>query len=792
MIEKMTVVIKNKVPVRAVPVLSSLPQYKFSHIRKLTNQPGSLAASPLFIQPKLAIGNPDDAYEREADRVAETVMRMPEPVIQTTSFNRTEQVETTPDKSVGLIRMQQQTTPATAATQVTIQIDRDTETANSTLGTLSIGNLQFDTLELPDRNNASTGNSNTAGRIPAGTYTAHIRTDGTRGWRIELENVPGRTNIQIHVGNTPNDITGCALVGTSRGQDRVNGSVNARNQIQNEVQNAGQNVTIQVIVTDPAPATPAPQQTPVQPKLNDNTSNQVHFNKTAVDISPEMGISRKLPESTRSFFENRFGHDFSRVRIHTDAKAAESAQSINARAYTVGNDLVFNRGQYAPDTSAGRMLLGHELTHVVQQNKSTLQSSRNSQKRDIFLNASPLLEGNEGRFCDLLQMQKAPPPAEGKKTETESPEPKTAGKVCLTFDDGPNAGTKDVLDALGDIPVTFFFIGKKVEINQDLVSKIIQEKKHQIGTHTYEHLPLSNTQYKEEYGAIVDKKIKAEEKKKEAGKKVEEAGKKREEAEKKGEEAEKKLVEPEKKEEKPEKEVEKPEKKVEKAEKTIEQAEKEIEEAKKKIIEAGEKIVKIEKKILEAEKKAGKIEKKIEEAKAIIVEAKKIIEEAKTIIEQAKKQLEEAKKEIAEAEKELKEKLKPWIEKGEEPVKDLFKTQDVDLLFRPPGGAAMGTKMHKEIIAAIKSLGKTAVLWNYEFSYPKGTLGLKCEWDVKNVGVRCDKKDRPIKGPKSGHIVLLHDSHWKGHKDVLKSVLSTLSKTYKFTFGLLNKAGKCV
>ena len=54
----------------------------------------------------------------------------------------------------------------------------------------------------------------------------------------------------------------------------------------------------------------------------------------------------------------------------------------------------------------------------------------------------------------------------------------------------------------------------------------------------------------------------------------------------------------------------------------------------------------------------------------------------------------------------------------------------------------MGTKMHKEIIAAIKSLGKTAVLWNYEFSYPKGTLGLKCEWDVKNVGVRCDKTDQ--------------------------------------------------
>ena len=74
-----------------------------------------------------------------------------------------------------------------------------------------------------------------------------------------------------------------------------------------------------------------------------------------------------LDPSTRVFMEPRFGHDFGAVRIHTDARAAESAQAVNALAYTVGQDVVFGAGQYAPGRTASRRLLAHELTHVVQQ-----------------------------------------------------------------------------------------------------------------------------------------------------------------------------------------------------------------------------------------------------------------------------------------------------------------------------------------------------------------------------------------------------------------------------------------
>ncbi len=75
-----------------------------------------------------------------------------------------------------------------------------------------------------------------------------------------------------------------------------------------------------------------------------------------------------IPEKTRSFFEPRFGRDFSNVRLHTGAVAAKSAQSINALAYTSGNNIVFNTGQYSPDSDSGKKLMAHELTHVVQQN----------------------------------------------------------------------------------------------------------------------------------------------------------------------------------------------------------------------------------------------------------------------------------------------------------------------------------------------------------------------------------------------------------------------------------------
>ncbi|MDY7091996.1 MAG: DUF4157 domain-containing protein [Acidobacteriota bacterium] len=74
-----------------------------------------------------------------------------------------------------------------------------------------------------------------------------------------------------------------------------------------------------------------------------------------------------LDEGVRRPMEQRLGHDFSKVRVHTDAPAAASARSVSARAYTVGEKIVFGRGEYRPQTPEGRGVLAHELAHVTQQ-----------------------------------------------------------------------------------------------------------------------------------------------------------------------------------------------------------------------------------------------------------------------------------------------------------------------------------------------------------------------------------------------------------------------------------------
>lgn len=82
-----------------------------------------------------------------------------------------------------------------------------------------------------------------------------------------------------------------------------------------------------------------------------------------------------LDPATREFMEPIFGHDFSQVRVHTDGKAAESARKVNALAYTLGQDVVFGEGQYKPESNAGKRLLVHELTHVIQQQGAPLNAT---------------------------------------------------------------------------------------------------------------------------------------------------------------------------------------------------------------------------------------------------------------------------------------------------------------------------------------------------------------------------------------------------------------------------------
>jgi hypothetical protein len=117
-----------------------------------------------------------------------------------------------------------------------------------------------------------------------------------------------------------------------------------------------------------------------------------------------------LDSSTRAFFEPRFGHDFSNVRLHTSGQAAESAHSIHALAYTAGHHIVFAPGQYNPWASDGRLLLGHELTHTIQQGAVK------------GLGPTTLQPGVRVPNNDFVQRQttdpKTPDPSAGQKTIT--------------------------------------------------------------------------------------------------------------------------------------------------------------------------------------------------------------------------------------------------------------------------------------------------------------------------------------------------------------------------------------
>ncbi|NOQ33832.1 MAG: DUF4157 domain-containing protein [Methanosarcinales archaeon] len=95
----------------------------------------------------------------------------------------------------------------------------------------------------------------------------------------------------------------------------------------------------------------------------------------ASQIQGLRGKGQPMPDSLRAFFEPRFGYDFSQVRIHTDVHAAELARVATARAFTLGNDVVFGAGEYAPETFEGKQLLAHELTHVLQQTEIPPMSS---------------------------------------------------------------------------------------------------------------------------------------------------------------------------------------------------------------------------------------------------------------------------------------------------------------------------------------------------------------------------------------------------------------------------------
>lgn len=102
-------------------------------------------------------------------------------------------------------------------------------------------------------------------------------------------------------------------------------------------------------------------------------TKSVEANHTGEMVAPPIvrevlrSSGQPMDPATRAFFEPRFGHDFGKVSIHADMQASEAASAVNARAFTIGRDMVYGSGQYRPDSQSGLKLIAHELTHIIQQ-----------------------------------------------------------------------------------------------------------------------------------------------------------------------------------------------------------------------------------------------------------------------------------------------------------------------------------------------------------------------------------------------------------------------------------------
>jgi hypothetical protein len=201
-------------------------------------------------------------------------------------------------------------------------------------------------------------------------------------------------------------------------------------------------------VADRVSATPAHAAVSSAPPRIQRLAGPAMGAMDAAPASVDQALSspgRPLAPAVRDDMERRLGHDFSRVRVHSDSAAAQSARDVNAHAYTIGHDIVFDSGKFAPDTGEGRHLLAHELTHVVQQSLSA-DASRAATAMPLQRQPSTRRGGAKAapapHITDVLVDQNTPERVTATFSDghTESDECST-GKGHCCFDD--TAGTAE-------------------------------------------------------------------------------------------------------------------------------------------------------------------------------------------------------------------------------------------------------------------------------------------------------------------------------------------------------------
>jgi hypothetical protein len=322
-----------------------------------------------MLQRKLAIGQPNDQYEQEADLVADQVMRMPAPRIQRVCPECKEELQRQPMAEEEEKEEETLQTKPLAET-ITPLIQR-----------------QMEPTEEEKKEDEET---------------------------LQTKPLAGSINPPIQRQMKPTEEEKKKKEEETLQTKPLAGSINPLIQRQTEPAEEEKKEEEETLQTKPASG----EASTVSPALQ----NQI----TALQ-----GGGQPLPESERHFFEPRFGTDFSQVRVHADGQAAEAARAVNARAFTLGRDVVFGTGEYKPRSNEGQRLLAHELTHVVQQalgaNVPNQRSFDSGTERNKELTRPKLLSNLPTEQTQLirykprnLKTKQKPPKARQKKVDQPS------------------------------------------------------------------------------------------------------------------------------------------------------------------------------------------------------------------------------------------------------------------------------------------------------------------------------------------------------------------------------------
>jgi hypothetical protein len=139
-----------------------------------------------------------------------------------------------------------------------------------------------------------------------------------------------------------------------------------------------------------------------EPRIQRQTNGDGGARELTSDLTSHLGAGAPLDTASRRYFEPRFGHDFGNVRIHDGPQAATAAARVQARAFTLGHDVVFAAGEHEPGSDRGKRLLAHELTHVVQQNSNSAPSKKIQRALGIHTHCTPNVDSAPADPLEVL------------------------------------------------------------------------------------------------------------------------------------------------------------------------------------------------------------------------------------------------------------------------------------------------------------------------------------------------------------------------------------------------------